>query len=493
MAVSQLATEARLRREMRGIAVHRPTGRLLCRPYHKFWHVGSRAETLATEVRELGSAPSLPVIEKLDGVMVQAFMVDGRVYLATRSGRTNAAVEAEGLLRGDEGQRWIRLCAVAVDAGYTPLFEFVSPALSSSYKEPALTLTALRHRSSGVYLPYGRLATLASRFRVPVVGLIGTWSPPQPPSPGGWAAPGTSTAQIAHELQMLVDSIRVLLAGTATRRHLEGCVLMLPSGLTLKLKTRAHLNTAAYASPPMSPQQLVEATPFAWTPQTPQHTLQFGPHSPPAPVLTDAPLAEAIHLLLACASDAAASPNATSIRVGHWAQPASHKRLSHAAVKILTAAERARRYPPGESAYARAEQVLADALALSLHVAQTHGAPVPPTGGYPVQQMHALLSEELGLVHAGQEHAGLGSLAVRQVHSWPTDLLNCARPRQPSPSPARGSAKKWGGGSRRKQHTPASGSSGAFETPLLASMLSGLAKSAQPSPPPRFNRSASRW
>ena len=112
------------------------------------------------------------MIEKLDGVMVQGFMVDGRVYLATRSGRTNAAIEAEGLLRGELGQRWIRLVAVACDANYTPLFEFCSPALSPSHAEPSLTLTALRHRGSGAYLPYARLATLAARFQVPIVPLL---------------------------------------------------------------------------------------------------------------------------------------------------------------------------------------------------------------------------------------------------------------------------------------------------------------------------------
>ena len=45
----------------------------------------------------------------------------------------------------------------------------------------------------------------------------------------------------------------------------------------------------------------------------------------------------------------------------------------------------------------RAEQLLADALALSLQVAQTQRAPTAATGGYPVQQMHAILAEEMGL------------------------------------------------------------------------------------------------
>ena len=54
-----------------------------------------------------------------------------RVVLTTKQiASLRDAVEAESLLRGEEGQRWIRLCAVCAEAGYTPLFEFVSPQLS---------------------------------------------------------------------------------------------------------------------------------------------------------------------------------------------------------------------------------------------------------------------------------------------------------------------------------------------------------------------------
>lgn len=56
-----MAMEARLRHEMRGLAVHRQTRRLLCRPYHKFWHAGQRPEQAERELSELVAAPSLPV------------------------------------------------------------------------------------------------------------------------------------------------------------------------------------------------------------------------------------------------------------------------------------------------------------------------------------------------------------------------------------------------------------------------------------------------
>ena len=245
---------------------------------------------------------------------------------------------------------------------------------------------------------------------------------------------------------------------------------------------------------------------LGWSPP-----LQFGALSPPQPVVTDAPLAEAVHLVLACASDAAAapgSPGGSGYLVGHWAQAASQKRLAHASRKILDAADRARRHPPDESAFARAEQVLSDALALALHVAQSHGAPASTTGGYPVQQLHTILADELGLHNRGGPLATLGhgggygvgasaaassSGAVvpappRQTLSFPFDLA-CARPRQspapmkPSPAPSAGS--KWGAPLTPAPANPfgsfaaasASGG-GAFGTPLLESMFASLTKHA---------------
>ena len=59
----------------------------------------AEANAVLQEVHELGTAPGLPLIEKLDGVMVQGLMVDGRVYLATRSGRSPAS------------SRWVPGCA----------------------------------------------------------------------------------------------------------------------------------------------------------------------------------------------------------------------------------------------------------------------------------------------------------------------------------------------------------------------------------------------
>ena len=80
--------EMRLRHEMRGLALHWRTRQVLCRPFHKLWQVGQRRERLEQEASELLGVPSIPLVEQVDGQLVQSFLVDERLYFATRSGRT---------------------------------------------------------------------------------------------------------------------------------------------------------------------------------------------------------------------------------------------------------------------------------------------------------------------------------------------------------------------------------------------------------------------
>lgn len=433
--------------------------------------------------------------------MVQAFVVDGRVYLATRSGRTNAAVEAETMLRGDTGQRWVRLAAVAVDAGYTPLFEFCSPALQPSVSEASLTLTALRHRLSGAYMPYARVAHLAARFGVPVVPSLGTWHPPPPElSINARGADATATAEHLHAV---LATVRVVLGQAALRRPIEGCLLMLPSGLVLKVKAPSHYALHSIPASYVAAQnhELLDAgsadeddNPLVFREQPPLLTS----HSP---LLADVHLAEAVHLLVACASDAAASPQSPQLRVGHWGQRPSRARVSAAATVVLQTAEGLRRPSRDASPHEVAEQTLADSLELALHVVRVHGAPATNLSGYPVTELHALLAEELGLLPKDAPRpppepsetrlAARAAGGMRQTQSWPVDLLaGCGgrswvpkepfaqdeKPMAPTRVPRSLAAPK------QKHRTPPRPSvpAGAFDTPLLASMLASFSRGSAP-------------
>ena len=65
--------------------------------------------------------------------------------------------------------------------------------------------------------------------------LLGTWTPP-PYS----RAPSSMDRGSSLALHRLTVSIRNALEAEAARRPLDGCVLMLPSGLTLKLRAPSH-------------------------------------------------------------------------------------------------------------------------------------------------------------------------------------------------------------------------------------------------------------
>ena len=470
------AQEARMRHEMRGLAIQRPTRRVLCRPYHKFWHAGQRPEQAERELSELLAAPSLPMLEKVDGVMVQGFVIEGRVYLATRSGRTSAAVEAEAHLRGDEGQRWVRLAAVAVDAGYTPLFEFCPASSRPNGPETAtLMLSALRHRRSGVYMPYARVAHLGARFGVPVVPSLGMWHPPVTLYSHG---PDQSASE---RLQAVLRSIRAQLDSGLLRYPVGGCLLMLPSGLMLKVSTPSNYTTSVQGSP--SKMHGVLQTDEVSLSHSQAEVSLLASRAGRA-LIHDAQLAEAVNVLLACATDAAASPNATQLRVGRWSQQPSRSRLSQAASVVVQTAE-VLRLSAGQGtpsdAHELAERTLADALELCLHILRAQGSPGLHRGSYPVTELHALLAEEIGLlpsdgvrsplllhearVACNLSHTVGGTFVAGAAAAHPTQSWRIQQPKT--------STLSW---PKTQPDKHAAAPAGTFDTPLLASMLAGFSR-----------------
>ena len=161
---------AALARELRGITFDARTGALLSRPYQKFFNAGEREETL-TATLPLGE-PHL-VLEKLDGSMIHAFIQpDGQLVFATRWGVTGIARQAqawyEALDHDGTGRVAIRQ---AIEAGWTPIFEWTSPdnVVVVRHDRPTLTLTGLRHRETGEQLRHAGLPPHAAAMHVPLV------------------------------------------------------------------------------------------------------------------------------------------------------------------------------------------------------------------------------------------------------------------------------------------------------------------------------------
>lgn len=156
-------------RELRGITFNAETGDILSRPYHKFFNIGEREETLPHNVP---IHDPHHVLEKLDGSMVHAFIQpDGDLVFATRAGVTDIARTAFdfALKTYPKFASTVReFCA----RGMTPVFEYMSPEnmVVVRHRTSKLILTGGREHVSGQYLSYHDLQQWGSEMGVPVVG-----------------------------------------------------------------------------------------------------------------------------------------------------------------------------------------------------------------------------------------------------------------------------------------------------------------------------------
>jgi RNA ligase len=134
-----------IRRECRGL-IFDLEGRIMSRPFHKFFNVNEKEETQA-HMLDL-SRPHI-VMDKLDGSMIRPVRMHGMIRLATKMGVTDIAIEAERLI-DEEQYTWLE---DMMANGLTPIFEYVAPTnkIVVEYAEAKLILTAVREIVSGEY------------------------------------------------------------------------------------------------------------------------------------------------------------------------------------------------------------------------------------------------------------------------------------------------------------------------------------------------------
>lgn len=112
-----------MRRECRGLIFDK-SGKLISRPFHKFFNVGEREETQPNKI-DL-SKPHV-VLEKVDGSMIRPLVINGELRLATKMGVTEVAEQAERWLNKQENAQvlkdWLVMC---FNNEVTPLLEWVS-------------------------------------------------------------------------------------------------------------------------------------------------------------------------------------------------------------------------------------------------------------------------------------------------------------------------------------------------------------------------------
>jgi RNA ligase len=141
-----------IRRECRGL-IFDLEGRIMSRPFHKFFNVNEKEETQA-HMLDL-SRPHV-IMEKMDGSMIRPIFVDGYLRLATKMGVTEVAMQAEAWLAAQDPvlKQWM---AIMMVQGITPIFEWVSPfnQIVLAYETADLVLLALRNNITGEYLDVG--------------------------------------------------------------------------------------------------------------------------------------------------------------------------------------------------------------------------------------------------------------------------------------------------------------------------------------------------
>lgn len=136
---------AAIRRECRGLIFDK-SGKLISRPFHKFFNVGERVDT---QIENINLNAIHVLMEKMDGSMIRPLVLDNVLQLGTKMGVTDIANEAKKLLTEIQSEWLYEMFFM----GKTPLFEYISPTnkIVIQYGEPKLILLGVRDNLTGVY------------------------------------------------------------------------------------------------------------------------------------------------------------------------------------------------------------------------------------------------------------------------------------------------------------------------------------------------------
>jgi RNA ligase len=199
-----------LRRECCGLKFDKE-GRLLARPFHKFFNL---FETEETQPRAL-PLESAMVTEKLDGSMIHPVLMPGdKLALMTMQWRSPIARQAEEhALASRHGYE--DFCMSLLRRGLMPIFEWCSrqQRIIVDHPEDRLVLLTVRHQIEGWYLAQEDVEAAARPYDVPTVRAERI-----PDDFSGWLA-----------------RIRALPVSE------EGVVLVFPSGQRVKVKGDAYI------------------------------------------------------------------------------------------------------------------------------------------------------------------------------------------------------------------------------------------------------------
>jgi len=141
-------------RECRGIIFCNETGRVISRPFHKFFNVNEKAHTQEPLLSQ--KYKIVEVMDKIDGALIRPVVTsDGKLHFFTKRCSEDFATHLAGHPLVLD-QQFREMCRAACAADITLLFEFYDPEFAQSnivlrYPEARLTMLAARHNISGNY------------------------------------------------------------------------------------------------------------------------------------------------------------------------------------------------------------------------------------------------------------------------------------------------------------------------------------------------------
>jgi len=148
----------------RGLIVEEATGKVVARPWGKFWNLNEMPQT---RYENLPEGP-FTATDKVDGSLGIHFKWHGNDIIATRG-----SFESEMAVWGTE---WFRknVNASVMDPEWTYLFEIIykENRIVISYDFEGLVLLGAINKETGEELPYEKLVSEASLMGVRVVGLM---------------------------------------------------------------------------------------------------------------------------------------------------------------------------------------------------------------------------------------------------------------------------------------------------------------------------------
>ena len=139
-----------IRRECRGL-IFDTEGRIMSRPFHKFFNVNEREETQA---HLLDFTQEHTIMTKLDGSFVRPIFYQNRIQWASKMGITHISEYVDEFLSGAKNIKYNEFAKWCLNKKITPIFEFCSKKnkVVIDYEKDRMTLLAVRENISGKYL-----------------------------------------------------------------------------------------------------------------------------------------------------------------------------------------------------------------------------------------------------------------------------------------------------------------------------------------------------